>query len=214
MDQQLRDAEIRRVVALALAEFDRRAPEPLPPRLRALEAQRLCELLASLARGRGAAPAFRVVACEEATGSTSRACRCASWSIASTSSTTGGWPVIDYKSGRRFRSTSWAQPAHRRAAAADLCRAGLSRPRRGRRRAGPRDARDPAFLGVAASEGLLPGVKGLEQQRRRYAEDEFPDWAALRALWAERIREVAREVRDGVAAVVFEKAVAISSIAR
>ena len=46
----------------------------------------------------------------------------------------------------------------------------------------------------------------LEQQRRRYAEDEFPDWAALRALWAERIREVAREVRDGVAAVVFEKA--------
>jgi exodeoxyribonuclease-5 len=66
-----------------------------------------------------------------------------------------------------------------------------------------RDA--PGFLGVAASDGLLPEVKALDAQRKRYAEDEFPDWETLRRLWAERITELAREVRDGVAAVVFDK---------
>ena len=63
---------------------------------------------------------------------------------------------------------------------------------------------DPAFLGVAEAEGLLPGVKALDGQRKRYAEDEFPDWSSLRRLWAERISELAREVEDGVAAVVFD----------
>jgi exodeoxyribonuclease-5 len=64
---------------------------------------------------------------------------------------------------------------------------------------------EAAFYGVAESEGLLPNVKALDQQRRRYGDDDFPDWTALRAVWAERIREVAREVKAGVAAVVFEK---------
>jgi exodeoxyribonuclease-5 len=68
---------------------------------------------------------------------------------------------------------------------------------------------DPAFLGVAESEGLLPGVKSLDGQRKRYAEEEFPDWSTLRRLWAERIKLLAREVKDGVAAVVFEDAKAL-----
>jgi len=63
---------------------------------------------------------------------------------------------------------------------------------------------DPVFLGVAESDEKIHGVKALDQQRRRYPEDEFPDWDALRGLWAERITELAREVRDGVAAVVFD----------
>ena len=57
---------------------------------------------------------------------------------------------------------------------------------------------------MAQDDGLLPELKSLAAQRKRYAEDEFPDWDALRRLWAERIREVAREVKDGVAAVVFD----------
>ena len=41
MDEATRGAEIRRVVAHALVEHDRRAAEPLPPRLRQLEDERL-----------------------------------------------------------------------------------------------------------------------------------------------------------------------------
>jgi exodeoxyribonuclease-5 len=63
---------------------------------------------------------------------------------------------------------------------------------------------DPAFLGVAEEGGLLPGVAALDDQRRRFGAADFPDWPTLRACWAERIREVAREVKDGIAAVVFE----------
>ena len=60
---------------------------------------------------------------------------------------------------------------------------------------------DPAFLGVAEDTGLLPGVAALDDQRRRFGAADFPDWPTLRACWAERIREVAREVKQGAAAV-------------
>ncbi|MCF8179649.1 MAG: PD-(D/E)XK nuclease family protein, partial [Sulfuritalea sp.] len=63
---------------------------------------------------------------------------------------------------------------------------------------------EPCFLGVAESEGLLPEVKPLEAQRRRYTEDAFPDWKTLRLHWAHSLTEVADEVRNGVAAVVFK----------
>ena len=112
--------------------------------------------------------------------------------------------VIDYKSGRNDSADTWAAerigepqlPIYAALAFPDreVAAVALARVTRD----------DPAFLGVAESDGLLPGVKALDQQRKRYAEDEFPDWNALRRLWAERITGLAREVRDGVAAVVFE----------
>ena len=49
-------------------------------------------------------------------------------------------------------------------------------------------------------------MSGLAGQRKRYPEQEFADWAALRRVWGERLRAVAREVRDGVAGVVFASA--------
>ena len=94
--------------------------------------------------------------------------------------------VIDYKSGRNDSAESWAAPRitepqlpiyaalafpDREVAAVALARV-------------TRDT--PAFLGVSADEGLLPGVRSLAQQGATYAEDEFPDWDSLRAVWAER----------------------------
>jgi exodeoxyribonuclease-5 len=114
--------------------------------------------------------------------------------------------VIDYKSGRSVSADSWADPrpsepqlpiyaalAFPDQAVAAVVLARVTKD-------------EPAFLGVAESDDLLPGVKTLENQRKRYAEDEFPDWLALRELWAERIVELAREVREGCAAVVFADA--------
>jgi probable DNA repair protein len=204
MDAAARDAETRRVVAHALAEFDRRAPEPLPPRLRQLEAVRLCELVAVWLEVEARRPPFRVLACEESHTLDIEGLPVRVVVDRIDQFDDGRLAVIDYKSGRNDSSDSWAQPRiaepqlpiyaalafpDREVAAVALARV-------------TRD--DPAFLGITESEGMLPGVKSLAGQRKRYAEDEFPDWSALRALWAERIAEVAREVRDGVAAVVFE----------
>jgi exodeoxyribonuclease-5 len=112
--------------------------------------------------------------------------------------------VIDYKSGRSVSADSWADaritepqlPIYAALAFPDreLAAVALARV----------TCDEPLFLGVSESDGLLPDVKSLDGQRKGYAADEFPDWSALRRLWAQRITELAREVRDGVAAVVFD----------
>jgi exodeoxyribonuclease-5 len=203
MDAATRGAELQRVVAHAVADYERHAPEPLPPRLRQLESERLQVLLEVWLAVEAGRPPFRVIACEErhALDIEGLPVRVVVDRIDQLDD--GRLVVIDYKSGRSDSAASWAAPRitepqlpiyaalafpDREVAAVVLARV-------------TQDA--PAFLGVSADEGLLPGVRSLAQQGATYAEDEFPDWDSLRALWAERIREVAREVKDGIAAVVF-----------
>ena len=209
MDEPARGAEIRRVVEHALAGFDREAVEPLPPRLRQLEGERLQALLAVWLEVEARRAPFRVVACEERHALDIEGLPVRVVIDRVDELEDGRLAVIDYKSGRNVSAASWAEPRigepqlpiyaalafpDRAVAAVALARV-------------TRD--DPAFLGVAESDGLLPGVKPLDGLRKQYAEGEFPDWARLRRLWAERITELAREVRDGVAAVVFEDEAAI-----
>lgn len=204
MDEATRGVEIRRVVAHALAEFDRQAVEPLPPRLCQLEGERLQALLAVWLEVEAQRAPFRVVACEESHKLDIEGLPVRVVIDRIDELEDGRLVVIDYKSGRNVSADSWAEPRigepqlpiyaalafpDRAVAAVALARV-------------TRDA--PSFLGVAESDGLLPDVKVLDALRKRYAEDEFPDWQALRHLWAERITELAREVRDGVAAVVFD----------
>ncbi len=203
MDAAARDAEICRVVAHALAEFDRRAPEPLPPRLRQLEDRRLRELLAVWLELEAQRLPFSVIACEERHELDIEGLPVRVVVDRVDQLDDGRLVVIDYKSGRNDSADSWAAerigepqlPIYAALAFPDreVAAVALARVTRD----------DPAFLGVAENDGLLPGVKALDQQRKRYAEDEFPDWNALRRLWAERITGLAREVKDGVAAVVF-----------
>jgi exodeoxyribonuclease-5 len=209
MDETIRSAEIQRVVAHALAEFDRRAAEPLPPRLRQLEGERLQALLAVWLEVEAQRAPFRVVGCEERYPLDIEGLPVRVVIDRIDELEDGRLVVIDYKSGRNVSADSWAEarisepqlPIYAALAFPDSEVAAVVLARV------TRDA--PVFLGVAASEGLLPEVKSLDAQRKRYAEDEFPDWETLRHIWAERITELAREVRDGVAAVVFanEKAI-------
>ncbi|MCM2287917.1 MAG: PD-(D/E)XK nuclease family protein [Sulfuritalea sp.] len=205
MDAATRSAELQRVVAHALADFERHAPEPLPPRLRQLESERLQALLAVWLEVEAGRQPFRVIACEERHTLDIEGLPVRVVVDRIDQLDDRRLVVIDYKSGRNDSAESWAAPRitepqlpiyaalafpDREVAAVVLARV-------------TRDT--PAFLGVSADEGLLPGVRSLAQQDATYAEDEFRDWDSLRALWAERIREVAREVKDGVAAVVFER---------
>ena len=205
MDEAARGAEIRRVVAQALVEFDRRAVEPLPPRLRQLEDERLQALLAVWLEVEAQRVSFRVIACEERHELDIEGLPVRVVIDRIDELDDGRLAVIDYKSGRSVSADSWADmrigepqlPIYAALAfpGRDVAAVALARVTRD----------EPGFLGVAESDGLLPEVKALDQQRKRYAEDEFPDWTALRRLWAERISEVAREVKDGTAAVVFDK---------
>jgi len=204
MDQGTRGAEIQRVVAHALAGFDREAVEPLPPRLRQLEGERLQSLLAVWFEVEAQRAPFRVVACEEKHALDIEGLPVRVVIDRVDELDDGRLVVIDYKSGRNVSADSWAAP---RIGEPQLpIYAALAFPDRAVAAVAlARVTRDePGFLGVAEDEGLLPGMKSLAAQRKRYAEDEFPDWQALRRLWAERITELAREVRDGVAAVVFD----------
>jgi exodeoxyribonuclease-5 len=204
MDEAFRGAEIQRVVMHALAEFDRETVEPLPPRLRQLEGQRLQALLAVWLEVEAQRAPFRVVACEESHKLDIEGLPVRVVIDRIDELEDGRLVVIDYKSGRNVSADSWADarigepqlPIYAALAFPDRAVAAVALARV------TRD--EPGFLGVAQSDGLLPEVKALDAQRKRYAEDEFPDWETLRHLWAERITDLAREVRDGVAAVVFD----------
>ena len=210
MDEAARSAEISRVVAHALADFDRHAAEPLPPRLRQLEDERLQALLAVWLEVEERRSPFRVLACEERQELDIEGLPVRVVIDRIDQLDDGRLVVIDYKSGRSVSADSWADarigepqlPIYAALAFPDRDVAAVALARV------TRD--EPGFLGVSEDEGLLPEVKSLDLQRKRYAPDEFPDWSALRRLWAERITEVAREVRDGVAAVVFSDEQAIA----
>ena len=203
LDEFARDAEIRRVVAQALAEFDRRATEPLPPRLRQLEDERLQTLLAVWLEVEARRAVFTVVACEERVDLDIEGLPVRVVIDRIDQLDDGRLVVIDYKSGRSASADSWADP---RISEPQLpIYAALAFPDRELAAVAlARITRDePGFLGISEGDGLLPEVKSLDLQRKRYAEEDFPDWETLRRQWAARITELAREVRDGVAAVVF-----------
>jgi probable DNA repair protein len=175
MDDGLRAAEIARVVALALADHDRAAVEPLPPRLRALEAKRLGELLATWLEVEATRSPFRVLAREErhrldieglpVTVVVDRVDELGDGRRLA---------IIDYKSGRADRTRTWADPRitepqlpiYAALAFPDRAVAAVALARVTRE--------DPAFLGVAADAGLLPGVAALDGQRRRFGAPTFP----------------------------------------
>ncbi|MCF8178345.1 MAG: PD-(D/E)XK nuclease family protein [Sulfuritalea sp.] len=204
MDEAMRAAELRRVVTHALAEFDRRAAEPLPPRLRLLENERLQALLVVWLELEARRTSFRVIACEERHELDIEGLPVRVVVDRVDQLDDGRLVVIDYKSGRSVSVESWADarisepqlPIYAALAFPDraVAAAALARVTRD----------EPGFLGVAESAGLLPDVKSLDEQRKRYAEEAFPDWDALRQHWARCLKEVAGEVKNGVAAVVFK----------
>jgi hypothetical protein len=114
----MRAAEIARVVALALADYDRAAVEPLPPRLRALEAERLGELLATWLELEATRSPFRVLACEERHRLDIEGLPVTWWSIESMNSATAGWP----SSTTRAAAPTAAEPGPTRASPSRNCR--------------------------------------------------------------------------------------------
>ena len=203
MDDSARAAEIDRVVEAALARHDREAPEPLPPRLRELEARLLAGLLEAWLALELGRQEFEVAACEEQHRIVVEGVPIGIVVDRIDRLADGRYAIIDYKTGRKDRSAGWtreriAEPQLPIYAALafperDIAAVALARV----------VADAPGFVGIAAEEGLLPGVAGLDAQRKRYPEEAFPDWPAVRRIWAGRLRAIASEVREGAAGVVY-----------
>lgn len=214
MSPAARAAALDAAIAEALQAHAHHAAEPVSRRLMALEARRLARLLDRWLDIEAAREAFDVVACEER-----RTVKLGGLSIdvivdRVDALADGSLAIIDYKSGRTRAAAVWAQPrllepqlpiyaaiayADRAVTAVALARVHVE---------------SPGFAGVAADDGLLPGVRSLTAQRRAFREADFPDWAALRRTWAERLAAIACEVREGLAGVVVadEKALAYCEV--
>lgn len=184
-------------VEAALARLESELGEALTPTLRTLEANRLMRLCSEWlhAEGQRTTP-FTVQACEER-----HAVMLGRLKIhlvidrIDLLTADGGRVVLDYKTGGKLDVKHWLkerilEPQLPLYAALVLAEPGqmevtavaFAKVRRG----------ECSFVGLAAQDGLLPGVSAYE------------DWRGLLGEWKSRLLELADEIQRGEAAVRFE----------
>ena len=212
MSAEVREAAVAAAVDTALSAYDAALEEALSPRLRELETERLIRLaLDWLAFEAQRGSAFRVVAEEHELQADIEGIAVRLRVDRIDELDDGRRVIVDYKTGGQISQASWAAerivepqlplyaawlplPAYAGVTVAD----GI---------AGVVFARvrldDCAFIGIAADGGLLPRVSGLAEARKLFPETQFPDWNSLVAHWRKRIAAIAREIREGYAAVSF-----------
>ena len=64
-------------------------------------------------------------------------------------------------------------------------------------------AEECKFIGISAEPEVLPGIEALENSRKRFPEERFPDWASLLQHWKTSLEAIAGEIKAGEAAVRF-----------
>lgn len=197
---------IAQAVDAALAEFAAGRDLPLSPRMEALERERLRRLAAlwlDCEAGRGTA--FRVIACEEAMEVDIEGIRVRLRIDRVDELDDGRRMVLDYKTGREVSQASWAEARIREPQLPVYAAFALS---------GDADALAAVafarvradgcgFIGIAAGDGLLPKVAGIDSDAGRKRFPEAADWTALLAHWRGSLVAIVREILDGEAAVSF-----------
>ncbi len=198
----LEDA-IRIAVEQGIRAYNSKQEEPLPPRFMALEQQRLQRLLAvwlSLEKRR---LPFTVALCEQREqvdlgGITvdlaiDRVDRLPNGSLV----------VLDYKTGSLVSQKSWSDDRITEPQLPVYAAMALS----GSEVAAVCFAKvridEQKFIGITASEDLLPDVTSLANARKLFDESRFPDWPALLQHWQSSIAAIVDEIRNGEAATRF-----------
>lgn len=188
----------------ALAAFDQARDEPLTPRFAGLERERLIRL-ATLWLGfeRERPMPFRVVACEQAVDIEIEGVAVHLVVDRIDELDDGRHLVIDYKTAAAVSARSWADsriaepqlPVYAAlAAAGEIAGAAFAQVRSDK----------CAFVGIAAEGGLLPGVVGIGDDKAARLFPSIVSWEGLLNHWRTSIAAIAREVHDGVAAVVVQ----------
>jgi len=203
MDEAALQLAIQAAVEQGTQAYNEKLEEPLPPRFLALEQHRLQRLLGAWLLFEKSRSPFSVDQCEQKVqlnlGGISvdltidRVDRLAD----------GRLVVLDYKTGSSVSQKSWADtrigepqlPIYAAMALSgnDVAAVCFAKVR----------IEEQKFIGIAASEELLPGVESLQGARKLFDEAQFPDWAALMQHWRDRIAEIVAEIRNGDAAIRF-----------
>ncbi len=115
----------------------------------------------------------------------------------------GQMVVIDYKTGTQLSPNSWAEdrisePQLPIYAALVLVEGEVAAVCFAKVRAG-----EHQFVGIANDTETLPGVKGLEDARKIFDAERFPEWHALLQHWRDSLEAIADEIKAGQAAVRF-----------
>lgn len=201
-----RSASVERAVDAALDDYDERnRAAPLPPVFRKLERERLQRLLGNwLAVELQRERPFSVVSCEERIPVDIEGILCNLQIDRIDQLEDGRRIVIDYKTGAVAGYKSWADM---RIADPQLpIYAAIAQPTESTAAVvfGRVLLEDSTFLGIAAEDGLLPRVPGVDSRegRRVFNADEFTDWQAVLRHWRASIEEIAHEVKVGAAAVM------------
>lgn len=208
MDEPTRRAAIDRAADAALSRYDdAHRAAPLPPVFRSLERERLQRLLGNwLAVELQRELPFTVVSCEERISVDIEGIVCNLQIDRIDALEDGRRIVIDYKTGAVGSPRAWAEP---RITDPQLpIYAAIAQPGADTAAVafGKVQLDEAGFIGIAADEGLLPRVPGVDSRdgRKVFSADEFADWQAVLGHWRDSVEEVAREVKAGVAAVCVE----------
>ena len=184
--------------------------EPLKPRLRALEQERLHRLIggwlhAELQRNHD----FTVIACEREVNVDIQGIRFRMFVDRIDQLEDGSLLVIDYKTGANIDTRNWA--TERLTEPQLPIYASIQPPSEGAVNGvvfAKVLMKDPTWVGLARQDKLLTKVTGLESKagRKLFPEAQFPDWNSVLQHWKRCVHGVAQEIKAGEAGVRFDRA--------
>ena len=209
LTENARKEAILQAVDKALNKFDLDVKhEPLKPRFRILERQRIGDLLSQwLEIEASRTLPFTVIANEREVTIEIEGIKAKMKIDRIDQLDDGRLLVIDYKTGANINYKNWAsqritepqlpiyaaieKPAEGTVAAVVFAKVRLE---------------EAAFAGVGETVDLLPKLTALESKpgRKLFPEASFPDWASVLQHWDTRIRAIALEVKTGDARICFE----------
>ncbi|HQR60019.1 MAG TPA: PD-(D/E)XK nuclease family protein [Methylophilaceae bacterium] len=204
MDQAAQQAAVQQAVEAGVKQFSQDLDESLPTHFLALEKLRLAALLDGwLALERERLP-FTVQDCERNVKLDIKGISVEFKLDRVDVLPDGRMVVIDYKTSAQLSPNSWAEdrisePQLPIYAALVLIEGEVAAVCFAKVRAG-----EHQFVGIASDAGTLPGVKGLEEARKVFDAEKFPEWHALLQHWRDSLEAIADEIRAGEAAVRFE----------
>ena len=181
--------------------------EPLKPRFRTLEGERLVRLIEGwLALELDREQPFSAIACERSVQVNIEGINVRMKIDRIDQLEDGQLLVIDYKTGATIDTKNWASE---RITEPQLpIYAAIAKAEEGPV-AGVIFAKvlmkDPTWAGLAEHDKMLPKVTGLDSKagRKLFAEADFPDWASVLTHWSERIYAITKEIKTGDAGVRF-----------
>lgn len=204
LDEVALQRAVKAAVEAGIKQFSQQLDQPLPANFAALEKLRLEVLLNSWLQLERERPPFAVQACEQRVKLEIQGISVELTLDRVDVLAEGELVVLDYKTGSQIDFKSWAEdritePQLPIYAALVLKGQEVAAVCFARVRAG-----EYRFIGISRDPGTLPDVKGLEEARKLFGADKFPEWNDLLQHWCHSLEAIADEIKAGEAAVRFK----------